>query len=739
MRVNTFALIGILILACLMITPALAFAGSDLTPEPETLTGTLSGSSYEQEYFTFGSGGNTQGFISGIWFNQIQYSTGLKSVILFEQTANDIPGLDPGAPAGSSIPAQFKVGTQVVANGSLGFQRYFRASDGVEQPGYIYAVFDDWDQGALTGGMRVNISYQGFDSTYPAVGNHNATFNQTWIKASSAAGSGDRFIGFCLLDNGGVNNILASSSVTPGINNYLITRSFDFENTYTATKPSGLMITGQINKTIGGTTYPSRVFIVNALTDTPITNELTVNVNNFSFNTHLPTIKIAVLDSALGWHNSSILFNTSDPFNVTPTVTPIAGAVYSISTSTDYVNVSGTNIVTISSLTDPTLADLKYIHYGYSDSENADAPFYEIGSTVHATAYTLVGGTWYGYDSADVDYNNVQGAIPNPATLKWDTTSGDKSLTVTLQNSAGDYTYLYRTIHVGQGSQTLITTKAQAMDGTNGGELGMVSMQIYNHNTQTWTNLSPNNGLGSIITPPNTILSFYAQKAGFTNGSLLNQPARGDLTYQIPLYIGPTVGAGFVNYFVTVQDAQGYPLGAAQIVITPASGASKAATSSTNGGSQIFNLTASTVHTWTVTKSGYQTKSGSFTTGTVAGSLVVQLSPIVTPTKTVVMPTGSWTVNPSYTPSGNLTGFWSPWVNVFSQMGANTSELPLLIAAMLICFCMAAGFGMGGILGGEVAMGFGAIFCVALGLIPIWVVLAIIILGFLFYGLKIGR
>jgi hypothetical protein len=73
------------------------------------------------------------------------------------------------------------------------------------------------------------------------------------------------------------------------------------------------------------------------------------------------------------------------------------------------------------------------------------------------------------------------------------------------------------------------------------------------------------------------------------------------------------------------------------------------------------------------------------------------------------------------------------------MMGARSGEINMLLAGLIIVLCMAAGAGMAGVLGAEVLMGFGAIFCVAIGLIPIWVVLAIIILGFLFYGLKIGR
>lgn len=724
----------------------------------ETLTGDLGSTGWNSTNYVFtpvhyvgwpGGGSSFQPW--SIYMNDIENSGTVKSMVWFNTHTTDgqtgVNVFDAGAPSGAQTPVTIYYTTannqweangsvqrslinfnDIVGTGRIGYQRYFNSAvPPVEQlGGYFYVEMDTWNISTHSGDRYLHLEY-----------NHSAVYNMSITR------------------NDGNQNIPAPGQGTFRSATFYAGGSYTFNKdtniwaSYTVTKPLGLRIQGVVNKTQTGGSIPynSRAFIFNGSGTTVITSDTLATPNPFFFNVVNEQIKIGILSPDGDWYNTSVLFNITGA-TPTPTPTPIAGGIYTLSTSTDYVNVSGTNIATIASLTDPSLADLKYIGAYWSKepiinvSDQGD--FFEVGSTVHALSYTKVGGTWYGYDTTDVDYNNVKGAIPNPLTLKWDTTSGDKLLHVTVQNSAGDYTYLTRTIHVGQGTQTLIQTRAQAMDGTNGGNLGMVSMQIYNHNTQTWTNLSPNNGLGTIITPPNTILSFYAQKAGFSNGTLLNQPARSDLIYSINLFTGPAVGAGFSNYFVTVKDSGGFPIGGASIKIINSTTniVYKQATSSTSGGSQIFNLTASTLYTWTVTNSGYGTQSGSFTSPSSGGSgyLNVILTPAVTPTRTTApLPTGSWTVNPSYTPSGNMTGFWTPWVNVFTQMGAASDELPLLIAAMLICFCMAAGFGMGGVLGGEVAMGFGAIFCVALGLIPIWVVLAIIILGFLFYGLKIGR
>lgn len=717
MRVNRVALVLIFLLACLMITPSSAeFLEGNLTGDEEW-------TSYNYAYNIVNAGGP----VDRIGIYAIETTVGAQTLIHYDPPNN--PGTyASGAPLGYSgepfIWQDVATG-QIVAEGTFGYQRFFNTAwpTPTEIGGYQYWIFNTWNITGLSGSVALN---QTMNNTY----HYNSTALQN--------------AGVCVgCPTAGVPSFYTFSGITYYMSgNYTFNKDTPFYNSYNATKPSGIGITGYVVKHLpgGSVLYNSRAYIVDGVSNHPLTSESVVSDDDYYFAVPNQTIKICVLSSNMDWYNTTMLFNVTG--TVTPTSTPIAGAVYTMTTSTDYVNVSGTNTATIASLTDPTLADLKFISASYSDTPSgAETVFYEVGSTVHALSYSLVSGTWYGYDSADVDYNNAKGGLPNPLTLKWDTTDGDKTLHITLQNSAGDYTYLTRTIHVGQGTQTLIQTRAQAVDGTNGGSLGMVSMQIYNHNTQTWTNLSPNDGLGSIITPSGTILSFYAQKAGFTDGTLLNQPAQSDTIYSVNLFTGPAVGTGYVNYNIVVQDSYGQYIPGATIKITNGTTGVlfKQGASPSTGGSAIFNLTASQLYTWQVTKTGYAPQSGSFTTGTSTGSLVITMPGAVTSIRTTApIPTGSWTVNPSYTPSGNMTGFWTPWVRVFSMMGADSIEMPILISGLIIFLCMAAGAGMAGVLGAEVAMGFGAIICVALGLIPIWVVLAIIILGFLFYGLKIG-
>lgn len=653
-----------------------------------------------------------------------------------------IPGFDTGAPSGASTPLTIRLsnGTfsgwrptnttgQIIGTGTVSYARLFNsASPPVEQTyGYFVVMIDSWNTTLLpsSGDAYLYLDY-----------NRNALYNISYTSANF------RYNSFSAPPSGMFELTAVNIAAYKPFGYNTFNRAAAGYAYYNLDKPSGLGISGYINKTNGndGTVlYPSQVFIVDK-DYVVISSDSSVNTNRFFVNTVKDQIRICLKTPLDTWVNSSLLFTPgAEP-------TPIIPSVYNLDVNTQYVNVSGTNYATISSLSDPSLSDLSALYYTFRGGVNYDDPFYEIGSTTHATMYELIGGTWYGYDSADVEYNNNKAGIPSNVTLKWDTTPGEKTLYVHYRTTGGIEGDLTKTIYVGQGNENLVQTSFQAMDGMNGGVVQMVNMQIYNHNTGVWTNLSPNTGLGSILTPPNHILSAYVQKAGFSDGEILNKPAQSAYTYTVNLYRASAPATGYVNEFVSVQATGGGYLSGATITITNSTdGKVFTKTSPTNGGAVIFNLTSSSLHTYTVVKTGYQTVSGSFTTPASGGSqyLDVRMSygSVITTVKTTApIPTGSWTVNPSMTPAnqGNLTGFWSPWINVFSKMGASSYEMPLLIAGLIIIICMAAGFGLGGVLGGEVFMGFGAIFCVALGLIPIWVVLAIIVLGFLFYGLKIG-
>lgn len=721
LRLSLFVLVALVLLLNIPLVAA------------EVATGELTGDGWKSSnYYTNRTGTNVyNSYFDEPMIYNIQYTQGAKSFIRFDSfstlmTHSGVYGTNTSI-TGMSIPCIFNItvgGTPVtIATGYIGYQRQWTGFPATETYGFQYMEFTTWigHEGGRTGNYRMS-----------------AIYNQSlWRAHSSGAGTTSE------APTGYIGLVQDFDVPLPG--NYTFNKDSPFLNNYTVTKPSGIGIQGLVNKTPEGTAYASRITIVDGITEAPITQENTINTNDFNFAiANHQTIKICAYSSNGDWYNTSRIFNmTATP---TPTSTPIIPAVYVLNVNSQYVNVSGTIYAEISSLTDTNLDDLTALYYTFRGGLNYDDPFYEIGSTTHATMYEKIGGTWYGYDSADVEYNNNKAGIPSNVTLKWDTTPGTRTLYLHYRTSGGIEGDLTKTIYVGQGNENLVQTSFQAMDGMNGGVVQMVNMQIYNHNTATWTNLSPNTGLGTIITPQNHILSAYVQKAGFSDGVILNKPAQDDYTYTVNLYRASAPATGYVNEFVSVQATGGGYLSGATITITNSTdGKVFTKTSPTNGGAVIFNLTASSLHTYTVVKTGYQTVSGSFTTPASGGSqyLDVRMSygSVITTVKTTApIPTGSWTVNPSMTPAnqGNLTGFWSPWINVFSKMGASSYEMPLLIAGLIIVLCMAAGFGMGGVLGGEVAMGFGAIFCVSLGLIPIWVVLAIIVLGFLFYGLKIG-
>lgn len=221
-----------------------------------------------------------------------------------------------------------------------------------------------------------------------------------------------------------------------------------------------------------------------------------------------------------------------------------------------------------------------------------------------------------------------------------------------------------------------------------------------------------------------------------------------------PLYPTGSLSAGNTTLTVTVYDMDNsyVPLGNVQISMSANPIYSDSPKYTGGDGSGVFFIIGqNTDYNVVAAKPGYCSVSDSGNTGVLDTKnvyLYMKYGPCTGPTPTT-RPTTPPSVTPSIYPttfipgSGNETGgngtFWNPWIKTFRMMGANTGEIPLLLAGLIIILCMAAGAGAAGILGAEAGMGFGAIFCVAVGFIPIWVVLCIIVLGFLMYGLKIGR
>jgi hypothetical protein len=433
----------------------------------------------------------------------------------------------------------------------------------------------------------------------------------------------------------------------------------------------------------------------------------------------LYTVKLqAYTNISDSWNNKTNYVQISPLSSTSP---------YTLTLNATSINFGGSASATLTSGSDPSLAHLNGISYTYispSSTPNT-VPFYEVGSTDNIQNYYLYGATWKGYKNSVGDWTNTKSGIPNPATLKFNDV-GTITVQCTINTDDGNNYLLTKTVTVGQGN--FITTSFQAYDGSNYNFLQGVEIDVKNLNTNTWTNGTYLSGKVSITTPTNQVLSAYGTKAGYYPAKYENAPADGT-PYSLVFYqIGAPPQTNYQIFYVNTFTSTG-------LRIPGALGTSNTTHATTGAaGSAQLNLFNSKLYSISATKTGYTGASTSYTTNNgTSDSITLIMNPIPTPTMT---PITSWTVNQT---GGNVTGFWAPWTNLFTQMGASSYEMPLLLAAFILLILMITGFAMAGILGGEIALGFGAILCVAIGLIPLWVVLAIIIVGFLFYGLKMVK
>lgn len=698
----------------------------------ETLTGTLGGSITDfTDFPTLDTGAAYAGGDgSVIYVRGSEYANVIESIVF---TPKELPIFYAAAPKSGNT-AQF-VGHiddpngSVVVSGTIGYMRYYNFL-GVEQIGYIWYSFNNWDISNLSTGdhivylMNYNFTAFGIQS----FGTGYSSGPDLWPDGMIAiVPAGYPYTGG------------STTHYTAGVYKRMATETI--YSSYTFEKPSGLGITGTINKTYSGTVYPSKLYVYNATSDGIITSDYTITTTDLYVNTPVPMIKVSMI-SALGTvYNSTNLFSLPGP-GPTPTSTPIPTGDYYLSITSPYVNVGGTITATISSPSDPGLSNLIGIQYYATDPVNPSGVyFYEAASL--PTSYWKYGANWVGYSDLNSSYTNTKSGIPNPIGLVCNV-QGNKTLTLVVTKSNNQTQILTYPIYVGLGSNYL-TTRIQSIEGMGGGILTWTTINVYNKNLHTWQNSTTYTGAVEISAAPGTLFDVYGTKSGYVNAQLLNIPAREDITYQLPFFTGVTPSAGNQSMAIRTVNADGVAISGVLIQVTEAGTATTYVKTSNTGGAATFTLKQSTLYTVHVTKTGWRASDDSFTTTTASSdSWVVMMYPGAAPTATIPrttapVPTGSWTVSPSVTPFGNGTTFWQPWVNVFSQMGASSYELPLLIAALVIFLCMIIGAAAAGVLGAEVGMGFGAILSVALGLIPIWVVIAIIVLGFLFYGLKVTR
>ena len=260
----------------------------------ETLAGSLGDSGYNTTGYTVVQTGGQVSPLTKLHVKNIQYSTGTITLTLFQSGV--VSSVDAGAPAGVGIPFTAHLttagGTQL-GDGTIGYQRVFNTV-GTELPGSMWIYFNNWSTGGNTGTQTIYLNYS-----------QNAFYNYSFQQESGSDSA---------VPNGGmVFKQDAGTALASG--DYLQLKDISSTAAYTASKPSGIGITGNITKTLGS----SQAFVFSA-TGTILTSQSTVSTSPLNFSVSAEQIKIGIFTSNAVWYNTSVLF--SPGITPTPTVTP---------------------------------------------------------------------------------------------------------------------------------------------------------------------------------------------------------------------------------------------------------------------------------------------------------------------------------------------------------------------------------------------------------------------------------
>jgi len=284
-----FTLITVMILLIL-------FSGIGIV-SAETITGTVGTTGFNSTSYTMiyqATGGAKPAAISNLFIHDIQYTAGVKYLIRYDIVV--IPTFTVGSPTGNNTVVNFSIGATPIGTGSFGYQRAYNP-DETETFGYQYLIFnDDWiGFSSFTGDQTVTIT---------GIPINGINYDILAYNASVPSLSGGMKFG---------------TSGNGWFGNYSVQKDLTFNNDYSATKPSGIGITGYISKLSGGSIYPSRAWVFDGSTNALLTSETTLTSNQFNFSTGAQTIKIGIQDSLNLWYNTSVLFS---PGYGTPTPTP---------------------------------------------------------------------------------------------------------------------------------------------------------------------------------------------------------------------------------------------------------------------------------------------------------------------------------------------------------------------------------------------------------------------------------
>ena len=232
-----------------------------------------------------GGGYGTNFYI--IRVNEIQYWNGVSAIIRYDNGNRPTYST---TDASASTPVNIYNGATFLSSGTVGYQRLYHPITTTEIDGFEYVVINAYTNfTSLTGDKDLTLSFNNaLLNNMNIVGYKNSVYPAV---------------------NGGWSPIIFVNPnwfTIPGI--YQMNANVNFINQYNATKPSGLGITGNLQKTINGVNYPSKGVIYDGITDAVLASESGYTTTDLAFNIIASQIKVSS-QTIIGTVNSSILFS----------------------------------------------------------------------------------------------------------------------------------------------------------------------------------------------------------------------------------------------------------------------------------------------------------------------------------------------------------------------------------------------------------------------------------------------
>jgi hypothetical protein len=421
---------------------------------------------------------------------------------------------------------------------------------------------------------------------------------------------------------------------------------------------------------------------------------------------------------------------------------------YTLSITPDSITINDDFSLTLTSSTG-NFSGLSEIAYGWEKTSSPDAGIiYDFVNPTYALDYSYTGGKWYQYNSATGLFSIDKGtAFPNPVSGLGNFGVGDYIISAYIHKSTGEIVKVSDTLTItGDNNQELTII---AKDYEDGGIIGTAHIRVLDIARNTWDNRTAG-GLQVFYYPfnQNLFITSSTDSTAYTD-AFKNYTVTTDLTRELWLimYRGVLPPISNVTLQVSVYDAtdDSYVTNAQvrlsdnQIKYTGASGL------------VVFTVANNTLYHITTTKTGYQDSSQDILTmagGTIREVSIIMHRTTTTPTLLTPVPT----VSSGYIEGtgGNIT----PAICQL-QLPAGSTILDSLKNSMACAGITSGrnqGFGIAlmiiftlGIIGGKYGRGMGVVMgmsagyvlSLAMGLVPRWTFVAMIIFICLILSVKI--